>query len=496
MLRQERVFTSCRGAASLSVCVIVLLMCHATPVAAQGSRYVDHDLVRQCGGNTPCYTTIQAAVDAASAGDTVYVYPGDYPESVDLSRMDPDGDIRIVTVDAGGSMTRGTATVGGAVAYTFRTTSPFDGDVSLIGFNTVATHYGVNIQVEGPGSESRDIEIRELVLDWVVTSNVWVKADGNVMIADCVGQGSDLEGIVGWRVGGNVEITNCTFATYFECAIYLWDVAGDVTISDSTAYDLGSCGILAYNVGGDVTIRRSTADFTYWGLDLERVAGDIEVSGCLLRDNQSAGISLWHELGGGKVEIHGNIICENGRNGLKIGSPYPVTLHAEGNWWGCAGGPGRKGCDSIDEGSGVVYFTPWINTISADTGGSRVEAGQPMEVRIRFSDADGTVFLGPGPGDPNGPPPFTVSTDNGILNGQGPTVGGFIEGSDGVLNVTLVPERAGTATLTVVGPCGLEGELTLESPLEEFVPEPGTVLLLGGGLMGLAAYAGLRLRER
>ena len=30
----------------------------------------------------------------------------------------------------------------------------------------------------------------------------------------------------------------------------------------------------------------------------------------------------------------------------------------------------------------------------------------------------------------------------------------------------------------------------------EFVPEPGSILLLGSGLMGLAGYAGLRWRTR
>ena len=35
-----------------------------------------------------------------------------------------------------------------------------------------------------------------------------------------------------------------------------------------------------------------------------------------------------------------------------------------------------------------------------------------------------------------------------------------------------------------------------EEVVEEFVPEPGTVLLLGSGLMGLAGYAGLRWRSR
>ena len=38
--------------------------------------------------------------------------------------------------------------------------------------------------------------------------------------------------------------------------------------------------------------------------------------------------------------------------------------------------------------------------------------------------------------------------------------------------------------------------LVAETCEEEFVPEPGTILLLGSGLMGLAGYAGLRWRTR
>ena len=45
--------------------------------------YVDSS--GSCGGNTPCYTTIQAAVNAASTGTTIKILQGNYSENVTLS---------------------------------------------------------------------------------------------------------------------------------------------------------------------------------------------------------------------------------------------------------------------------------------------------------------------------------------------------------------------------------------------------------------------------
>lgn len=70
-----------------------------TASAVADTRYVDG--TNNCGSNTPCDNTIQAAVDAATAPAVIKVYPGTYNESVVLPQMQ--GDLTLQAVSASGS---------------------------------------------------------------------------------------------------------------------------------------------------------------------------------------------------------------------------------------------------------------------------------------------------------------------------------------------------------------------------------------------------------
>jgi hypothetical protein len=83
-----------------------------------------------------------------------------------------------------------------------------------------------------------------------------------------------------------------------------------------------------------------------------------------------------------------------------------------------------------------------------------------------------------------------------LLASPGDTVGFYFWGADG-----------NTGLWDGEWPCGLSTAMTWDDPAEygnlvlargepEFVPEPGSIILLASGLMGMAGYATLRLRKK
>jgi hypothetical protein len=81
-----------RSARRRSGILLVLFAVTTTVVAFGGPRSTEAATVRHvnrsdagCGGHAPCYASIQAAVNAAQAGDTVQIQPGTYIEPVSIA---------------------------------------------------------------------------------------------------------------------------------------------------------------------------------------------------------------------------------------------------------------------------------------------------------------------------------------------------------------------------------------------------------------------------
>src|SRR5262245_18475139 len=68
------------GFSTLSLCLVLLIQSLFSQTT-DTLRYVSNTSPT-CGGQSPCYTTIQAAVDAETAGDTIRIQAGQYNEAV------------------------------------------------------------------------------------------------------------------------------------------------------------------------------------------------------------------------------------------------------------------------------------------------------------------------------------------------------------------------------------------------------------------------------
>jgi len=480
------------------VLILPLLLALAAPVSAA--------TVTVCPAGPPTcdYATITLAVAGETYPVIINVYPDTYNESVNLYKASG-WDITLRGLNASG-----TVTVDGSGTPAFYTSSQHSGNITIEGFTVKSTSsHGIHVHVNS------DVVIRDVIANGTGSSGVRVQgASGNVTVEDCTANdndedGFDLDDIDGnltvtrctannngyenfdiYIIGGNVTITNSTAnRSQSDEGFLIDDIAGNVEITGCTANDNDEDGIYV-NIAGDLLITNCTANGNgESGFDPERVEGTVTIKACIARDNDS-GVDLDALEDADALLVNGNIICGN-ECGVGLWSDI-TDLNLEGNWWGCDGGPEAAGCDPICQRDSIpADSTPWIDTVTASAPAS-VIVGEPAIVSFQFSGGPPAVYLGEGPGDLHGDPTFIVTTDNGTVTG------GFINAPHGVMEVTLVPQTEGTATVTVVGPCGLDEQIVLgvQAAAADFVPEPGSVMLLASGLMGLAGYAGLRMRKR
>jgi len=314
-----------------------------------------------------------------------------------------------------------------------------------------------------------------------------IETSGDVLV---LGSSADANADDGFRIdtfggGSNVTITDSNASDNLDDDGFEID-AIDITITNATANNDGDEGF-ELDAGGDVILVRVTAnnnDNDGVGIECFEPAGcdlvnSIDVQFSVFIGNGRSGVDFDgdgdnHELDG-TYAVNSSIICQNTTAGFSQNSD--IDTDATANWWGHASGPehpnnatpgtGDKVLDGVnptdddDPGAptaGMTDFVPWIDTI-AGSGGAATQ-GQPLVVTFEFTgDAPAALFQWPGASNetlaafsnlPNRDPTFTATTDNGTV-----LTSGFI--LNGTLEVALIPENEGTATVTVTGPCGLGG---------------------------------------
>jgi hypothetical protein len=207
--------------------------------------------------------------------------------------------------------------------------------------------------------------------------------------------------------GGNVTITNCSFTNNTSQwggggALYSWlEGSGNTTtISGSTftgnsalddASDGDDFGGAIYALG-DLTISNS------------------RITGNTTADGSSHGTGLYANNGAG----------------------FSVT--ATNNWWGCNGGPGASGCDTVDDAAGTLTFNPWlVLSISANPTSILPSATSLLTASLTENSNNVGGFSVP--------------------NGTSITFGGTLDSSVNPTNTTLTSGQA-TSTYTAGSAAG------------------------------------------
>lgn len=497
----------------------------ATPVYADQSG-------GGCNGLLPCFATIQLAVNAASDPDgggplaaEVFVFPGVYNESVDLSGMNGGavGDIQLITVNATGTPTPGTVRIENSSDCIENSTSPFNGDITIDGFIVESSsNKGIDVTVNSEvvianvtanSSSSDGVEAKSdtgdvTVINSTANTNGSDGFDldapvGNISVTNSSASGNDSDGFDidtqngGAGVGGVTLDRVIAFGNQSD-GVDIDTEAGNVSVTDTTCSSNGSNGFdidsflnvtftnvtannndsegIEIDSDGNVALTNTTSIANgSEGIDIDSCVGgsfvlNLTIQNVVTMGNDVCGMELDDLAPGGTHRVNGSIICSNFGHGLDL--QENVTVDATGNFWGDLTGPTHPSNaaglgDTIDDsgsaGEGTVNFIPFIDTITGSVAPNPALLGTNSTVSFQFSDAAMTVFLGTGPGDLNGPAPFSLMTDNGTLtssSGTAAAVTEFINNANGILSVAMTPAVAGTANIDL-DPCGLISSLAV-----------------------------------
>jgi hypothetical protein len=342
------------------VLVVSLGLVTAAPVLAGTIIHVPGD-----------YSSIQAAIDAASTGDTIMVAAGTY------EAFSVEGKANISIIGAEGA----TVTTGDWVSIN---RGPI-GDAWVM----AGVKDSENINIEGINFDGSAVSGKE-----VFVGVTYVDSTGSIAHLTA-------ENIIGTELGAGVAIIGDVGTSVVNLAgVTLKNSMAGVIIWDAEA-NLDACTITGMNPDGGFGKMENGVGI------LIGVPGDdwylpstAEVKASTISNNDAIGIYVCDDS---TLEAHFNKIVGNTNFG--VWNDGGGTVDATYNWWGANTGPSGFGPGDGDAVSNNVDFVPWLEGVTETViGGGTVDAKEVADTEVVVSSTANVTIIKL-PANPGGEPP-------------------------------------------------------------------------------------------
>lgn len=465
-----------------------------------------------CGTAIACQTIGQAVANA-SAGDTIEVAAGTYPEFVTIDKS-----LTLSGAQSGNAGSAARAEAPGDESVVDDQILVVANDVTVDGFS-----FGCEcVQLRADGNPLSGVVIENNVFSGYFAVGVALDSAGNVQVSrnyftNPAANTAALQLFVGTGSQGahpnghcndavvsdnifDAATTNGTADIFFNCigqgsASSVITVSGNQTSGNTSGESL----VVFRGIVGGVDVEGNTATNSPGSaifFNTNPLIGTVEITGNTLTGGLSNAIRLTgsgagagtfvvtgNDLSGNRiglsaaagalasgatVVLHANDLAGNWVNGVFNGSAGGA-VDATSNWWGCNAGPGASGCATV---AGNVTFDPWL-VLGVSASPTAVVTGGSSTVTADLTrNSDGA--------DTSGSWTIPDGTSVGFATDLGSLSASSAGTSAGKASVTLSSSSAGTAhvsatvdsqtvsaavtfSLTAAGLCTLTRELVTNS---------------------------------